>query len=145
MITGGTTAEGDGAAIEDKNIFIEEDVEVVIDIEAELEIEINGTVELELDINGTQSREADGSFCAVGPDGRSIQFVSGGTYVGPYRCTFETEDERGFIVLSDLNLDVVLFVDPPDVEPLPPKPKPPTPKPAAKPSWGGGYPQTPMP
>lgn len=143
MITGGTTAEGDGAAIEDKNIFLEEDVEVVIDIEAELEIEINGTVELELDINGTQSREADGSFCAVGPDGRSIQFVSGGTYVGPYRCTFETEDERGFIVLSDLNLDVVLFVDPPDVEPLPPKP--PTPKPAAKPSWGGGYPQTPMP
>ena len=125
---------------------------VVTDIEAEVEIDSNGTVEvaldinstaeLELDVNGTQSKEPDGSFCAVGPDGRSVQYVSGGTYVGPYRCTFETEDERGFIVLADLNLEVVLFVDPPDVEPLPPKPKPPTPKPVAKPSWGGGYPQT---
>lgn len=165
MITDDTTTEGDGATIEDKNIILEEGVEVVTDIEAEVELDINGTVgadldinvtvgaeldinvtaELELDINGTQSREPDGSFCAVGPDGRSVQYVSGGTYVGPYRCTFETEDERGFIVLADLNLDVVLFVDPPDIEPLPPKPKPPTPKPVVQPSWGGGYPQTSMP
>ena len=75
---------------------------------------ISGTTEVVV----VEEEAADTGSCRVGPLGKTVEYA-GGTYVGPYRCTFEAEDSRGLIVLSDLDLDMRVCDGAPDTGDMP--------------------------
>ena len=85
-------------------------------------------------MEGESAEDGAPGVCEVGPDGRSVQYV-GSNYVGAYRCSFEVTDDRGIIVISDLDLEVTVFEAPAAGElPTESEPKPePMPEPATRP------------